>query len=70
MKKHTFLFLRNQLTKSHIFLFWSSNNTNTNAFNPKNSHIWNANTDIQFLLNPYVVATYYTSHMTKLDKNH
>jgi hypothetical protein len=31
--------------------------------------MWYANTDIQFILEPYVVATYCTSYMTKVDKS-
>ena len=30
--------------------------------------MWFANTDIQFILDPYAVTTYCTSYMTKVDK--
>jgi hypothetical protein len=32
-------------------------------------HLWFANIDIQFVLDPYVTATYYTSYMTKINKS-
>ena len=31
--------------------------------------MWFANTDIQFILDPYATATYCTSYMTKVDKS-
>ena len=47
----------------------------------KLSHIWNnnfskdmqvmlkANIDVQYMLNAYAIASYYTSYMTKIDKS-
>jgi hypothetical protein len=32
-------------------------------------HLWFANIYIQFVLDPYVTATYCTSYMTKIDKS-
>jgi hypothetical protein len=32
------------------------------------AHLWSINTYIQFILDPYVVATYYMSYMMKIDK--
>jgi hypothetical protein len=40
----------------------------TNAFNTHVVHLWFAKTNIQFILDPYAIATYYTSYMTKVDK--
>ncbi len=42
-------------------------NIKTNAFNICIVHLWFANTNIQFILDPYVIATYCTSYMTKID---
>jgi hypothetical protein len=42
-------------------------NIKTNAFNICIAHLWLANTNIQFILDPYVIATYCTSYMTKID---
>jgi hypothetical protein len=42
-------------------------NIKTNTFNIYIAHLWLANTNIQFILDPYVIATYCTSYMTKID---
>jgi hypothetical protein len=44
-------------------------NIKTNVFSICVVHLCFANIDIQFILDPYVVATYHTSYMTKLDKS-
>jgi hypothetical protein len=58
-----------KLTKPHIFLKRTSKNIKTNAFSIYFVHLWFANIDIQFILDPYAVATYYTSYMTKIDQS-
>jgi hypothetical protein len=58
-----------KLTKSCIFLKKTLKNIKTNAFNTRVVHLWFANTNIQFIFNPYTIATYYTSCMTKIDKS-
>jgi hypothetical protein len=59
---------KSKLTKAHIFFKIIFNNINTNAFNIRDVHLWFANTNIQFILDPYVVATYCTSYMNKINK--
>ncbi len=44
-------------------------NIKTNAFNIHDAHLWFANTNIQFILDPYVTTTYCTSYMTKINKS-
>jgi hypothetical protein len=63
------LSLKNELTKSHIFLKWIPKNIKINAFSICVTHLWFANTYIQFILDPYVTTTYCTSYMTKIDKS-
>jgi len=40
----------------------------TNAYAIKVVALWEVNTNIQFILDPYVVASYCTSYLTKIDK--
>jgi hypothetical protein len=61
--------LTRKLTKPHCFLEKTSKNIKTNAFNIHVAHLWFANTDIQFILDPYAITTYCTSYMTKIDKS-
>jgi hypothetical protein len=61
--------LQIQLKRPQIFLKRTVSNIRINAFNKSISNIWYANTDIQFILDPYAAATYCTSYMTKVDKN-
>ena len=63
------LAIRSQLNRPQIFLKRGLNDIRTNAFNQNIAHMWFANTDIQFILDPYVAATYCTSYMTKVDKS-
>jgi hypothetical protein len=63
------LVFKSHLTKPQVFLKRLPSNIRTNAFNKKISHIWYANTDIQFILDPYAAATYCTSYMTNVDKS-
>jgi len=63
------LSLRSKLTKLHIFLKQILKNIRTNAFNIHAIHLWFANIDIQFILEPYGTTKYYTSYMTKIDKS-
>jgi hypothetical protein len=58
--------LKSKLTKLHIFLKWTPKNIKTNAFSIHVVHLWFANINIQFILDPYVVTTYYTSYMIKI----
>jgi len=63
------LSLKNELTKSHIFLKWIPKNIKINAFSICVTHLWFANTYIQFILDPYVAITYCTSYITKINKS-
>ena len=63
------LAIRSLLNRPQIFLKRGLNDIRTNAFNKNISHMWFANTDIQFILDHYVAATYCTSYMTKVDKS-
>jgi hypothetical protein len=40
-----------------------------NVFNTHVRPLWEANTHAQFILDPYVVAAYYTFYLTKIDKS-
>ena len=62
------LTLRSQLTKAHIFLRRKPMDIKTNAFGINLAPLSFANTNVQFVLDSYVVALYCTSYMTKIDK--
>jgi hypothetical protein len=64
MKVHI-LSLKSKLTKLHIFLKQTLKNIKINAFSIHVVHLWFADIDIQFILNPHMTTTYYTSYMTK-----
>ena len=68
-EKTYILAIRSQLNRPQIFLNRGLDDIRTNAFNKNISHMWFANTDIQFILDPYAAATYCTSYMTKVDKS-
>jgi hypothetical protein len=55
--------------KLHMFLKWTPSNIKTHAFSMCVVLLWFTNINIQFILNPYVVASYCTSCMTKIDKS-
>jgi hypothetical protein len=55
--------------KPYIFLKQTPSNIKTNAFSTCVAPLWFANTYIQLILDPYVVASYYTSYITKIDKS-
>ncbi len=54
--------------KPNIFLKQTPSNIKTNAFNIFVAHLWFANTNIQFILDPHATTSYCTSYMTKIDK--
>jgi len=58
-----------KLTELYIFLKWTPKNIKNNAFNIFVIHLWFANTNIQFILDPYASITYCTSYMTKINKS-
>jgi hypothetical protein len=63
------LVLLSQLKRPQFFLTRIVNNIRANAFNKDIANLWYANTDIQFILDPYATATYCTSYMPKVDKS-
>jgi hypothetical protein len=52
-----------------MFLKRIFKNIKTNALNILVVHLWFPNTNIQFILDPYVTTTYCTSYMKKIDKS-
>lgn len=58
-----------QFKRPQIFLKQTLNNIHLNTFNTKIAQTWFANTNIQFILDPYAATTYSTSYMTKVDKS-
>ena len=60
-------FWRSKISTPTIYLKRNTKDVYINNFNVNLSFAWNANMDIQFILNAYGVASYCTSYMTKLD---
>ena len=60
--------LRIKLKKPTIFLQRACKDVRTNSFRIHAGNIWQANTDLQFILDPYAAASYCTSYLTKIDK--
>jgi hypothetical protein len=52
----------------HIFLKQTPKNIKINAFSIHAAHLWFANTNIQFILDPYATTTYCTLYMRRIDK--
>jgi len=40
----------------------------TNAYSIKTTTLWEVNTDIQFILDPYVAPSYCTSYLPKIER--
>jgi len=60
--------LCNLLTKPILLLKKHMKNIKTNVYAIKVVALWEANIDIQFILDPYVATSYCTSYLTKIDK--
>ena len=60
--------LRSSVKKPTIFLERLPSELRTNAYNPFILFMWNANMDLQFIVDIYEVARYVTSYMSKLSK--
>jgi hypothetical protein len=56
------------LKQPKIFLKETFSHIWNNSFSKYMPVMWNANTDAQYVLNVYVVASYCTSYMKKVDK--
>jgi hypothetical protein len=52
--------LKSKLTKPYMFFKQILKNIKINAFNMRVAHLWFANTNIQFILDPYAIATHCT----------
>jgi hypothetical protein len=60
--------LQVKLKKPTICLQRLCKDIQTNPFGIQVGIFWQANTNVQFILDPYVVASYCTSYPTKIDK--
>ncbi len=60
--------LRVNFFKSTIFLQRLYKDIRTNPFGIHVGNLWQANTNVQFILDPYVVVSYCTFYLTKIDK--
>ncbi|KAJ7548970.1 hypothetical protein O6H91_07G035100 [Diphasiastrum complanatum] len=58
-----FNFLKKRVSRSFFFSLIIV----LNPFNPQISFMWNADMDIEYILDPYVAASYCTSYMKKVD---
>jgi len=54
--------------KTNNFLQRLCKNIQTNSFGIDVGNLWQTNIDVQFILDPYVVANYCTSYLTKIEK--
>jgi hypothetical protein len=61
--------LRSSLKKPTVFLKRNVIDIRTNVFGRLVGPLWQANTDAQFVLDPYAAASYCTSYLTKVDKS-
>ena len=60
--------LRIKLKKPTIFMQRACRDVHTNPFGIHAGNIWQANTNLQFIFDPFVAASYCTSYLTKIDK--
>jgi hypothetical protein len=49
--------------KPHIFLKWTPSNIIIRVFGTRVVLLWFANTNMQFILDPYTIASYCTSYI-------
>jgi hypothetical protein len=61
-------FLCNRLTKPILFLKRHMKDIKTSAYEIKATTLWEANTDIQFILDPYTTKSYCTSYLKTFNK--
>jgi hypothetical protein len=64
MKKHILLDYVTQYKNQLYFL----NNICINVFGMHARPLWGANTNSQYILDPYAATSYCTSYLTKIDK--
>jgi hypothetical protein len=60
--------LCDKLTKPTLLLKREMKDIRTNVYAIKVAPLWEANPNTQFILDPYVATSYYTSYLTKIDK--
>ncbi len=60
--------LCDKLTKPTLFLKREMKDIRANVYAIKVAPLWEANPNTQFILDPYVATSYYTSYLTKIDK--
>jgi len=60
--------LQSTLCKPTLFLKHKPNDICRNVFNIHGKILWDANTNAQFILNPYDIAAYCIYYLTKVDK--
>jgi hypothetical protein len=60
--------IQSTLKQPTIFLKRKPSHIWNNSFVKDMPNMWNANTDVQYVLNAYVAALYCSSYMTKFDK--
>ncbi|KAJ7532202.1 hypothetical protein O6H91_14G076700 [Diphasiastrum complanatum] len=59
--------IRSTIQQTTLFLKCEPRDIRTNNFNQTLARLWQANTDIQYILEPYAAASYCTSYLTKMD---
>ena len=64
-KERYLLAIRNTLKRDTLFLKRSPSEIRTNSYNAHLLQAWQANMDIQYVLDPYACATYILSYNTK-----
>ena len=64
-KERYLLAIRNTLKRDTLFLKRSPSEIRTNNYNAHLLQAWQANMDIQYVLDPYACATYTLSYITK-----
>lgn len=60
--------IRSSLKQNRVFLKRSQNEVRINAYNPILLKCWQANMDIQFILDPYACAVYIVSYISKVQR--
>jgi len=66
MKEDSYIMaLRSSIVRDEIFLKRHSSETRVNGYNPTILHTWKANTDLQFILDPWAVCFYIASYLMK-----
>ncbi len=63
-EKNYMLALRSKLQKLIIFLKQNLIDIHTNSYGKFVGKLWQENIDAQFILDPYAIASYYTSYLT------